>query len=113
LKLLDQKNLPTLPAPGLTFPEGDTILAYRGKKRPALIISSGGGDIPDKLRIGKPRWQTDPLITVAPYYGAEQSEKRAGFHRKFIKRVKRAEYPNFYWDRLPTPEVSRVVLFAG
>lgn len=103
LKVLDQKTLPTLPAASLTFPEGDSVLAYRGKKRPALIISSGGGEIPNELREGKPKWQTDPLITVAPYYGAEQKSMRAGFHKKFIERVKQAEYPNFYWDRLPTP----------
>lgn len=104
LKLQDRRSLSTLPAAGLTFPGDDAILAYRGKKRPALIISSGGGEIPRELREGKPRWQTDPVITVVPYYGADKKGTRAGFHKKFIERVMQAEYPNFYWDKLPTPD---------
>ena len=103
LKLLDKNDLSLLPAAALVVPEGENILAYRGKKRPALIISSGGDEIPSNLRIGKPAWQTTPTILVVPYYGAAQNGKRAGFSEPFIERVKKAEYPNFHWDKLPIP----------
>jgi len=103
LKLLDKHDMSFLPAAALVVPEGEKILAYRGKKRPALIISSGGDEIPKQLRIDKPAWQTTPMILVVPYYGAEQKEKRAGFNEVFIERIKKAEYPNFYWDKLPIP----------
>src|SRR4030043_1776828 len=46
LKLLDKNDLSLLPAAALVVPEGEKILAYRGKKRPALIISTGGEEIP-------------------------------------------------------------------
>jgi len=103
LKLTDKNDLSVLPAAALVVPEGEKILAYRGKKRPALIISSGTDDIPQNLRTGKPAWQTAPTILVIPYYGAAQNGKRAGFHEEFIQRVKKAEYPNFHWDKLPIP----------
>lgn len=101
LKLLEKEDLSTLPAAALTVPEGEKILAFRGKMRPALIISSGGKDISRNLIKEKPKWQTAPTILVVPYYGAERSGQRAGFRKEFVDRVKKAEYPNFYWDKLP------------
>ena len=101
LKLLDKNDRSLLPASALVVPEGENILAFRGKKRPALIISSGGDEIPENLRKGKPAWQTAPTILVVPYYGVAQDGKRAGFSEPFVDWVKKAEYPNFYWDRLP------------
>ena len=103
LKLLEKRDLSTLPAAALVIPEGEKILAFRGKKRPALIISTGGGEIPKNLKKGKPAWQTAPTVLVVPYYGVEQNQKRAGFNGEFIERVKKAEYPNFYWEKLPIP----------
>ena len=71
------------------------------KKRPALIISSGGSVAEKELIKGKPAWQTAPTILVVPYYGVEQNGRRAGFSEEFINRIKKAEYPNFHWDILP------------
>jgi len=101
LKLLDKNERSLLPAAALVVPEGENILAYRAKKRPALIISSGGDEISDSLRRGQPMWQTTPTILVIPYYGVALNGKRAGFPEEFVQRVKKAEYPNFHWDRLP------------
>jgi len=103
LKLLEKKELSTLPAAALTFPEGEIVLAYRGKKRPALILSSGRDAIDPALIKGKPKWQSSPTALVAPFYGVQQG-KRAGFSEEFVNRVKMAEYSNFYWDQLPIPE---------
>jgi len=107
LKLLDKNDRSLLPASALVVPEGENILAFRGKKRPALIISSGGDEIQKNLRKGKPAWQTAPTILVVPYYGVAQDGKRAGFSEPFVERVKKAEYPNFYWDRLPITGESK------
>ena len=101
LQIHKRTTLPKLPT--AAFPEfsGEIRTVYRAKKRPVLVISMGGPDVPDELRRGKPRWQTNPTILVAPYYGASEGGKRSGFSGEFIKRVKMAEYPNFLWDILP------------
>ncbi len=101
LKLVDKKDLPTLPTAAFPLHKGENILAYRGKKRPALIISSGGPEISKEITKGKPSWQTAPTILVVPYYGVEQDGRRSGFSEEFIGRVKKAEYPHFHWDNLP------------
>lgn len=101
LKRVDKRDLSTLPSAAFPLNEGEIILSFRGKKRPALIISSGGPEIQKKLTKGKPSWQTAPTILVAPYYGVEQNGVRAGFSGEFISRIKMAEYPNFHWDKLP------------
>jgi len=100
-----------LPVAALPDFEGEVRAVYRAKKRPALIISAGGPDIPNKLRHGKPKWQTAPTILVAPYYGADKGGKRAGFRDEFIERVRRCEYPHYIWDILPLPgDVSESIL---
>ncbi len=101
LKLADKKDISTLPTAAFPLHDDETILAYRAKKRPALIISSGGSEIQKQLTRGKPSWQTAPTILVVPYYGVEQNGRRAGFSEEFINRIKKAEYPNFHWDILP------------
>lgn len=107
LQIHKTRSLPTLPA--AVFPEftGEVRAVFRAKKRPVIVISLGGPEIPDKLRRGKPRWQTNPTILVAPFYGATEGAERSGFSKKFIERVKRAEYPNFMWDVLPIAPSSK------
>jgi len=92
-----------LPVAALPDFEGEVRTVYRAKKRPVLIISPGGPDIPRELRHGKPRWQTAPTILVAPYYGADKGAKRSGFREEFIERIRRCEYPHYIWDILPLP----------
>jgi hypothetical protein len=71
------------------------------KKRPAIIISRGGPRIKKSLTKNKAKWQTNPAVVVAPYYGMEQGFKRAGFNPEFVERVRLCEYPQFMWDKLP------------
>jgi hypothetical protein len=92
-----------LPVAALPEFEGEVRTVYRAKKRPVLIISAGGPDIPKELTRGKPGWQTAPTILVAPYYGADKGGKRAGFREEFIERIRRCEYPHYIWDILPLP----------
>ena len=90
-----------LPVAALPDFEGEVRTVYRAKKRPVLIISTGGPDVPKELSRGKPGWQTAPTILVAPYYGAHKGEKRSGFKPEFIERIRRCEYPHYIWDMLP------------
>jgi hypothetical protein len=94
-------RLPRLPVAALPAYEGEVRTVYRAKRRPALIISTGGPDVPQDLRAGSPRWQTAPTLLVAPYYGADRKGRRAGFPEALVSRIRRCEYPQFIWDRLP------------
>ncbi len=101
LQIHKKRTLPALPPAAFPNYPGEVKTVYRTKKRPVLIISVGGPEIPDELRRGKPRWQTNPTVLAAPYYGVSEGGKRSGFSEAFIGRVRRAEYPNYLWDTLP------------
>jgi len=92
---------PTLPVAALPAYPREIRTVYRAKKRAVLIISCGGADIPKALRVGAAKWQTAPTLLVAPYYGAEQSGTRGGWKEEFVKRIRRCEYPQYLWDKLP------------
>jgi hypothetical protein len=104
LQIHKRTPLPKLPPAAFPEFEGEVRTVYRAKKRPMLVISTGGPEVPRKITEGKPRWQTDPTILAAPYYGASKSSKRSGFRAEFVERVRRGEYPNFQWDLLPLPD---------
>jgi hypothetical protein len=95
---IDYSRLPVAPLP--QYP-GETGVVYRAKKRPALIIHAGCPDIPSDLRKDKPRYQTDACILVVPFFTAESGGGRAGYTPAFVERVRRCEYPQFFWDILP------------
>jgi len=91
-----------LPVAALPDYEGERRFVYRAKRRPAVVISTGGTDIPKILRPGtKPKWQTAPTMIIAPYYGAEENDLRAGWHGKLVERIQQCEYPQYMWERLP------------
>jgi len=92
---------PILPVAALPSYQSEIHTVYRAKKRPVLVISCGGSDIPRNLRTGAARWQTAPTLLVAPYYGAKQSGTRGGWKEEFVKRIRRCEYPQYLWDKLP------------
>ena len=87
-------------APLLKY-SGEVRCVYRCKRRPAMIVHTGGPEIPNELRRNKPRRQTDPCILVAPFYGAKEGGQRAGFSPAFVERVRRCMYKQFWWDVLP------------
>ncbi|HEC99584.1 MAG TPA: hypothetical protein ENN18_04290 [Proteobacteria bacterium] len=58
--------------------------------------------MPRDLRPGtKPKWQTNPTMLVAPYYGSELTNFRAGWHDALVERIQQCEYPQYMWERLP------------
>jgi hypothetical protein len=95
------KGIATLPVAALPVREGETYLVGRGKRRPAIVVSTGGAPIPKDLRGGQNRWQSAQAILVAPYYGADPSATRGGWPAPFVERIRRAEYPQYVWDILP------------
>jgi len=92
---------PLLPVAALPNYPGEVRTVYRAKKRPVLVIGSGSKEVSKELRRGYPKWQTSPTILVAPYYGIENTHKRSGWPKKLIERVRRCEYPQYFWDILP------------
>jgi len=101
LKLTTRRDLQTLPAAAFPLHDQEIVLAYRGKRRPALVIYAGEDEIPPSLKKRLVKWQISPTALVIPYYGVEKTTKRAGFLKEFVERVKTAEYPSYYWDKLP------------
>jgi len=91
----------TLPVAALPIRSGETYLVQRGKRRPAVVISTGGLPVPRELRPGKEHWQSARSLIVAPYYGAEPGGTRGGWPEPFVERIRRAEYPQYVWEVLP------------
>ena len=101
LNIKQPPRAPSPPVAGLTWYEREVYAVYRAKKRPVLVVSTGGPEIPRGLMHGAPKWQTTPTVFVAPFYGAERGGGRAGFPEEFVSRVRRCDYPQYLWDRLP------------
>lgn len=74
---------------------------YRAKKRPALVLGLAE-EVPAALRGGSSaNWMTAPTLLIAPYYGMEGGEKRAGWKPPLVDRIRRCEFPQYVWDKLP------------
>ena len=90
-----------LPVAALPLRDGEVYYVQRGKVRPSIVLSTGGTDIPREIRQGEQRWQSASTMLVAPFYGAEPGGVRGGWPMTFVERIRRAEYPQYVWDRLP------------
>jgi hypothetical protein len=90
-----------LPVAGLPQYPGEVRLAYRAKRRPVLVLGTGGTEIPKALRTGAARYQTNSTILAAPYYGADLGGSTGGWRPEFVERIRRCEYPQYMWDSLP------------
>lgn len=99
---------PKLPITAVHDFSGEKRFVYRAKKRPVVVISLGGPEVPKSLRPGtKPKWQTAPTMLVAPYYGSEMTNLRAGWHGALVERIQRCEYPQYMWEKLPINDPPR------
>jgi len=92
-----------MPVAGMPERPKEKYIAYRTKRRPALVIGPGGPKIPKDLYRGGANEHYAPYHLVAPYYGVDQDGIRGGYNPKFVERVRQCEYPNFVWDKLPIP----------
>ncbi len=106
-----RRDRPQLPVAALPQYPGEVWTAYRAKVRPCLVVSIGGDDIPRELRPqSSPRWQTEPTIVVAPYYGTARTADRSGWPEAFLTRMRNCQYRQFLLDILPTASGAESVL---
>jgi hypothetical protein len=91
----------SLPVAALPTYPGEVHIIQRAKVRPALVLSVGGLEVPKQLRTGVARYQTSSTMLVAPYYGVDPSGTRGGWRPDFVRRIRRCEYPQYAWDKLP------------
>ncbi len=111
LRVNSPPKKPALPSAALPALYGKEVYTvHKAKKRPAIIISEGGVDIPNALRAGKPKWQTAPTILVAPCYGGDEGENRSGFNPDFVKKLYDCEFPQFIVDTLPVGGVKESII---
>jgi hypothetical protein len=82
---------------------------YPGEVR-VVLLSTGGTEVPKSLRTGAARYQTNPTLIAAPYYGADQGGSSGGWKPEFVARIRRCEYPQYLWDQLPLAGRNESVL---
>lgn len=90
-----------LPVAALPLRRDEDYLVRRGKRRPCLIIASTDVQVDAALVRGKKRWQTALTRLVVPYYSANGSTARAGWAPELVGRIRRCEYPQYFWETLP------------
>jgi hypothetical protein len=100
LRLTHPSRQPRLPVAGLPTYPGEVRAVYRAKRRPVLILSTGGMAVPRELRVGAARWQTNPTLLVAPFFGIDPGPQ-GGWKPQFVDRIRRCEYSQYAWDELP------------
>jgi hypothetical protein len=97
-----------LPVAGLPLHQGESYLVRRGKVRPAVVLSTAGPELARGQ--GAARWQTAHTVIIAPFYGADAGGTRGGWHPTFVERIRRAEYPQYVWDKLPITGATESIL---
>lgn len=94
-------SAPRIPVAALPSYPGEVHAVYRAKRRPAVVLSVGGTDLPREIRALAKGWQTHSMLLVAPFFGVEASGQRGGWHPEFVRRIRHATYPQYLYDRLP------------
>ena len=92
-----------LPVAALPLRGSEEYLVRRGKRRPCLVLASTDVRVDASLVRGKRRWQTALTRLVVPYYSANGTTSRAGWPTELVARIRRCEYPQYFWDKLPLP----------
>ncbi len=99
LRVGERPTGPKLPVAALPSFPGEARLVQRAKIRPVIIVANPAPEV--VTAHGQAKWQTAPTILVAPFYGADQDEKRAGWPQALVDRIRHCEYPQYVWDQLP------------
>lgn len=104
----DESPLPVAGLPHLRGAHG--WMVNRMKKRPCLVLFDDPRIPIDKALIrGMTSPSTYSYAIVAPFYGVDQ-EGRAGYNPGFVKKIKYATYPQWFWDMLPLNSTSESIL---
>jgi hypothetical protein len=90
-----------LPIAAIPVFSGERLTLNRGKVRPVLIVAKPGTTVEPAVRAGFPKKHYAPTYLVAPFYTGESTGTQAGYNQEFVRKTKRCEYTQFFWDRLP------------
>ena len=101
LRMKARRTKEDLPVAAMTLFDGELWTAYRAKKRPCLVLGANLPIVDNSLRREMPKKSTAPVVLVAPYYGVDRDGNRAGYNPELVERTRHAEYPQFFWDKLP------------
>ena len=110
LRISERRPAVSLPVAAMPPYSGERYGVYRVKRRPAIVVCSGGQDIPEELRQGSPRYQTAPSVLVIPAYGVDRDGSRSGYPNELVRRIRRCEYPQYLWDKLPIRLIGESIL---
>jgi hypothetical protein len=107
----ENAKAPKIPVAGLITPPGEVLAVFRAKKRPMLVLSTGGPELTsDQLKEQGRSWWTHGMLLAAPYFGADQSGTRGGLNPEFIRRIRHAKFPQYLLDQLPLSGPTSSVL---
>jgi hypothetical protein len=107
------RGIGALPVAALPIRAGESYVVRRGKRRPAICLSTGGDQVPIQLAQGRNRWQRQQAVLVAPYYGATPGSGRGGWPAEFVERIRHAEYPQYIWEELPIRGAEQSILWLA
>lgn len=111
LRFADAKNAARrgegLPVAALSQYQNEVYLVQRAKVRWALVMGVEIPEIPKALRQGETSRWTQPTIVVAPSYGTGEGKSAPG--PEFLKRIRRCEYPNYFFLSIPGQTQHSVV----
>lgn len=110
LRIKAPRRTRDLPVAALPVFPGEVRTVHRSKRRPVLVLSIGGSDVPRGEVAGSAKWMTNPTMIVAPYYGGEADGTRGGWPEPFRTRIRHCEYPQFIWDKLPIGGAEESIL---
>ena len=91
----------TLPVAGIPLRPGETRLVRRSKMRPAVVLALEGVSVEARFKRTSAKWQHNPALLFAPYYGIESDGSRSGWNPDFVARIQQVEYSQYVWDVLP------------
>jgi hypothetical protein len=91
----------TLPVAGIPVRQGESHLVRRGKLRPAVVLALEGVPVEAEFKRTSAKWQHNPALLLAPYYGTASDGTRGGWNPEFVSRIQRVEYSQYVWDILP------------
>ncbi|MDP3278710.1 MAG: hypothetical protein Q8Q09_26200 [Deltaproteobacteria bacterium] len=99
------------PVAALPLDGGEVFTVLRATKRPVLVLNT-----PARARtdVGLARSPHPPKFIVAPYHSAARNEAGEGTSEAMLARIRRCEYPEILWDKLPiVGEESSVLRLDG
>lgn len=110
LRISERQRKTPLPVAALPQYDNEERGVYRVKRRPAIIVSAGSEEVPRQVILGKSKSHTAPMILVAPSFGCDEGQKREGYSQAFVDLVRRCNFPQFFWDKIPLSGANESII---